>query len=433
MGFANLVSPFCMKITDVLSLSFRTIRSNKLRSGITIAIIALGITALVGIITAIDAMNQKLTESFSTMGANGFSIRFKERGFRIGNNRELNVKRKGEKQEKKSNLGQPIRLQEAEQFAQNFHYPAQLSISGYAGNNNIVSSSVKKTAPTISLFGTDDAFIDLNGYSISTGRNFTKGEVQAGSSVCILGYDIAFKLFGGDVNKAVNKEVRINAILYRVLAVLNSKGSTFGFSRDNIALITYKSLARNFRYTSFTIGVRASEVSRVEETMGEAEGTFRNIRKLAVTEESNFALERNNSLAEKAISSLRYITAAVTIIGLITLIGAAIGLMNIMLVAVAERTKEVGLIKAIGGKRATIHLQFLTEAVIISLAGAFIGIIAGIALGNLFGLLLQTNFVVPWNWIVYGIVICTVVGLLAGLYPAIKAGRLNPIEALRYE
>lgn len=422
-----------MKLLDIFLLSVRTIRSNSLRSAITVAIIALGITALVGIITAIQAMNQKLTESFSAMGANGFSIRTKERGFRIGNNRELKVKKKGAKQEKKSNLGQPVSLQEAEQFVQSFHYPSQVSIATFTGNNNVVSSSSKKTNPTIALFGSDESYLDLNGFSILAGRNFTKGEIQAGANVCLLGYDVASKLFGDDVSRAVNKEVRINAATFYVIAVLNSKGSTFGFSRDNLALISYKSLARNFMYGSFTIGIKVPEINRVEEAMGEAEGVLRNIRGLAVTEESNFALERSNSIAEKAITSLRYITAAVTIIGLITLIGAAIGLMNIMLVAVAERTKEVGLIKAIGGKRVTIHAQFLTEAIIISVTGALIGIALGIVLGNLFAVVLQTAFVIPWNWIIYGIVICTVVGLLAGLYPAIKAGRLNPIEALRYE
>ncbi|MDQ6610321.1 MAG: ABC transporter permease [Bacteroidota bacterium] len=422
-----------MKATDVFSLSFRTIRSNGLRSAITIAIIALGITALVGIITAIQAMNQKLTESFSTMGANGFSIRFKERGFRLGNNRQMNVKRKGARQEKGSNLGQPVSLQEAEEFVHYFHYPSQVSIAAFAGNNNIVSTSSKKTSPIIALFGSDVNYLDLNGFAISFGRNFTKGEVESAANVCILGYEVAAKLYGDDVSRAINKEIRINNIPFIAVAVLSRKGSTFGFSRDNVALIGYKNLARNFLYNSFTIGVKTPEISRVEEAIGEAEGTFRNVRKLAVTEESNFSLERSNSIAEKAITSLRYITAAVTIIGLITLIGAAIGLMNIMLVAVAERTKEVGLIKAIGGKKSSIHLQFLTEAVIISVAGALIGIAFGIGLGNLFGLLLQTNFVIPWNWIVYGIVICSIVGLVAGLYPAIKAGRLNPIEALRYE
>jgi putative ABC transport system permease protein len=422
-----------MKPADLLSLSFRTIRSNRLRSGITVAIIALGITALVGIITAIQAMNQKLTESFSSMGASGFTIRLKERGFRIGNNRELKVTRKSNKQQKKSNLSQPITLEQAEAFAALYHYPAQISLMNFAGNNANVSTPTKKTNPTVALFGSDDAYLDLNGFSILQGRNFSQTEIATASAVCILGYDVASKLFGDNESAALNKEVRINDNLYRVIAVLKSRGSTFGFSRDNIAVVGYKNLVRYHAAGSFAIGVKTAGINRVEEAMGEAEGTFRNIRGLAVTEESNFALERSDSLAEKAMKSLGYITAAVTIIGLITLIGAAIGLMNIMLVAVTERTKEVGLIKAIGGKRSAIHKQFLMEAVLISLAGAIIGIAFGIALGNLFGVLLQTSFVVPWNWILYGIVICTVVGLTAGLYPALKAGRLNPIQALHYE
>ena len=422
-----------MKATDIFSLSFRTVRSNRLRTGITVAIIALGITALIGIITAIQAMNQKLTESFSTMGANGFSIRFKERGFRIGHNREMDVKRRNAKQEKKSNLSRPISLTEAEQFIEHYEDPARISVVCFSGNNNQVASSLKKTNPVIALFGTDENYLQLNGFEILHGRNFARGEVQSGSEVCILGYDVATNIFGKDPSIATNKEVRINNKLFRVIGVLKGRGATFGFSRDNLALVSYKNLVRNFQYRSFTIGVQVSDVGRVEEAMGEAEGVFRQVRKLAVTEESNFVLERSNSIAEKAIKSLGYITAAVTIIGLITLIGAAIGLMNIMLVAVAERTKEIGVIKAIGGKKSSIHLQFLTEAVVISVCGAVIGIVVGIALGNLFGILLDTSFVVPWNWIIYGIMLCMIVGLLAGLYPALKAGKLNPIDALRYE
>ena len=420
-------------MADVLSLSFRSIRSNRLRTGITIAIIALGITALIGIITAIQAMNQKLTESFATIGANGFTIRFKERGFRIGANREMKVDKKGKKQEKKSNLSKPITLPEAERFAAVFSYPAKVSLVCYGGNNNNVATRAKKTNPTVTLFGGDENYLELNGFSLAAGRNFSRSEMQSATNVCLLGHDVATKLFGDEVGLALNQEVRINDVYYRVVGVLKARGSTFGFSRDNVALVGYKSLVQHFPSVSFTIGVKASEVNRVEEAMGEAEGTFRNVRQLSVTEESNFVLERSNSIAEKAIKSLGYLTAAVTIIGLITLIGAAIGLMNIMLVAVAERTKEVGLIKAIGGKRSSIHLQFLLEAVLISIAGAIIGIAFGIALGNLFGFVLNTSFVIPWNWIIYGIIICTVVGLSAGLYPAVKAGRLNPIEALRYE
>jgi putative ABC transport system permease protein len=172
---------------------------------------------------------------------------------------------------------------------------------------------------------------------------------------------------------------------------------------------------------------------QTDAAMGEAEGVFRSIRKLAATEASNFVADRSNSVAEKAMNSLRFLTLSATIIGLITLIGAAIGLMNIMLVAVSERTREIGLVKAIGGNKNSIARQFLLEAVIISVMGSIAGIILGVLVGNIFSIFLQTGFVVPWNWVLYGIIICTVTGLLAGIYPAYKAGKLNPIEALRYE
>jgi len=177
----------------------------------------------------------------------------------------------------------------------------------------------------------------------------------------------------------------------------------------------------------------ANELTKVNVAMGEAEGSFRAIRKLNITEENNFVLDRSDSVAEKAMNSLRFLTVSATVIGLITLIGAAIGLMNIMLVSVSERTREVGLIKAIGGKSKMVSRQFLFEAIIISILGAVFGIVLGVIVGNMFSIVLKTGFIVPWDWVLYGIIICTIVGLLAGLYPALKAGRLNPIEALRYE
>ena len=421
-------------MVDVPAQALRTLQSNRLRSGITIAIIALGITALIGIITAIQAMNQKLTESFSSMGANGFTIRPKERTFGAGNDRnKVSVSQKGERQEKKSNLGQPITMRQAEQFRTYYRYPAQVGLSVSGGNMNSVSTGSKRTTPTVLLFGGDENNLLLNGNEISSGRNFSLKEVTEGTAVVMLGHTVAQKLFGGQEAAAIGKEVRIRQVPFRVVAVLKSRGTTFGFSRDNLVIIPYRHLVRHFTFPSFIINVMASHVGRVEEAMGEAEGTLRQLRQLAATEESNFVLERSNSLAERAIKSLRYIASAVVIIGLITLISAAIGLMNILLVAVAERTKEVGLLKAIGATKTDIRRQFLSEAVVISLAGAVIGIVMGIALGNLFSLLLQTAFVVPWTWIFYGVIICTIVGLAAGAYPAIKAANLNPIEALRYE
>ncbi|RYZ00583.1 MAG: FtsX-like permease family protein [Chitinophagaceae bacterium] len=425
-----------MRFFDVYALASRTVRGNKLRTGLTVAIIAFGIMALIGIITAIKAMNQKFTESFSTMGANGFSIRYKERNIRIGggNNDELKVEKKNARREKKSSLGKPISIQEAEGFTRNYQFSAIVGLSTLASRNAIVNFGTRKTTPNVFLFGADENYVTINSFSIRSGRNFTRQEVQSAGNVCILGYDVARRLFKPSMDAAVNALVRVDGIPYRVLGVLESRGSSFGFSRDNVVVLGYRNVRRNFSQSgSFAIGVRTTDLHQVEEAMGEAEGVFRTVRRLSTTEESNFVMDRSDAMAEKAMNSLGFLTISATVIGLITLIGAAIGLMNIMLVSVTERTKEVGLVKAIGGKSRTVRLQFLIEAVIISVLGALFGILLGVLVGNGFSVVLGTGFVVPWNWVGYGILICSVVGLVAGLYPALKAGRLNPIEALRYE
>jgi len=425
-----------MNFRDVFSLAFRTVRSNKLRTGLTVSIIAFGIMALVGIITAIKAMNQKFSESFSTMGADAFTIRFKERNIHIGGNNsgDMTISKKGAKKEKKSSLGRFLTKDEAQLFVRNYDFPSVKSISIFGNRNTIASFEQRKTNPNLTLLGGDENYLQLNGFSLAAGRNMNRIDVQSVSNVCLLGYDVAKKLFPADINKAVNAVVRVNNIPFRVLGVLESRGSVFGFSRDNIVITSYTNIEKNFSSGgSYVIAVKTNDIRQVGQAMGEAEGLFRGIRKLAVTEANNFVLDRSDSVAETAMNSLGFLTISATVIGLITLIGAAIGLMNIMLVSVSERTKEVGLIKAIGGKSVSVRKQFLLEAIIISVMGAIFGIILGVLVGNLFSIVLATGFVVPWNWVVYGIVICTLVGLLAGLYPALKAGRLNPIEALRYE
>lgn len=424
-----------MKLTDVFSISFRSVRSNMLRSVLTIIIIAFGITALVVVYTAIKAINQKFTDSFSTMGASGFTIRYRDRNIRFGGGDDkLKKEKKGAKKEKKSNQGKIIRKEEAELFIKNFKFPSTKSLSIFATRNAILSHDSKKTSPNVFLFGGDENYVLLNGYKIRAGRNLNQADVQSARNVCVIGNDIVKLLFNDNPEKAVNAMIRIQNIPYRVIGVLEERGSSFGMSWDNRVMTSYTNVHRQFSSgISYVIAVMTEDIKMVKPAMGEAEGVFRAIRKLATTEESNFALDRNDSIAEKAMNSLSMISLSASVIGFITLIGAAIGLMNIMLVAVTERTKEVGLVKAIGGKSKTIRLQFLLESMVISILGALLGIVFGILVGNVISLMINTGFVVPWNWVFLAIGICTFTGLVAGIYPAWKAGKLNPIEALRYE
>lgn len=424
-----------MKLTDSLSLAFRTVKSNKLRTGITVTIIALGIMALIGIITAIASMNQSLTESFSTMGANSFSIHFQERQIRIGGRREVKKTNLNTLKQKKSDNGKIITYEEAKLFKERYSFPAGVSISLRGPGNVVVNNEKIKTNPNISLQGCDENYLEQSGYTLAEGRNFNKLDVQSGRSSCILGNSVAQKLYGDNIQTAIDKIINVAGIKYRVVGVLKGKGSSEFLNADNVVLTTYNNIRRLFTTdgTSYNIGVMVNDIKDMDEAIGEAKGTFRPIRKVAIDEDNNFYIDKSDSIAEVFLSSLGAITTAAAFIGLITLIGAAIGLMNIMLVAVNERTREIGLIKALGGTRRSIRTQFLFESVLISLIGAVFGIISGVFVGNIVGMFLHTGFVVPWGWVVLGIVVCSAVGLFAGLYPAIKAARLDPIVALRYE
>jgi putative ABC transport system permease protein len=425
-----------MSTLDSFLLAWRTVRSNKLRTGITVAIIAFGIMALIGIITAIEAMNQSLKESFSSMGANAFNIRFKESRVRFGGNGNGDfTKKKRGLREKKSNLGKPIRKEEAEFFKTHYNFPgAKIALYRRGPGSQEVHYEEKKTNPQVVVWGGDENYLAVNGYTVETGRNLNALDIQSGRSVCILGANVAIRLFGDRPERCIDKIVRIGSLPYRVIGLLKSKGSSAMMRQDDVIVTSYTNV-RNFQNVnpSYMVGVMVNNVNELDIASDEASSVFRAVRKLEPTEDDNFVIERSDKFAEMFIGFLSSITGSAGAIGLITLIGAAIGLMNIMLVAVNERTKEVGLIKAIGGKSKNVRQQFLFESMIISLLGALFGIILGVMVGNLFSIVLKTGFVVPWGWVIIGIVICSAVGLAAGIYPAMKAAKLNPIVALRYE
>jgi putative ABC transport system permease protein len=424
-----------MQLSDSLSLAFRTIKSNKLRTGITVTIIALGIMALIGIITATASMNQSLTENFSTMGANSFSIRYQDWQIHIGGRRQVTKTSLNALKQKKSDNGKIITYDEARLFKERYSFPAIVSISINGYQNVIVNNEDVKTNPNISMMGVDENYLQQSGYTLSGGRNFNKIDVQSGRSICILGNSVAQKLYGDNPQRALDKIITVAGIKYRVIGILKDKGSSAFLNADNIVLTTYNNIRRLFTTngTTYNIGIMVNDIKDMDAAISEAKGTFRPIRKVAIDEDNNFYIDKSDSIAEAFMSSLGFITYAAAFIGFITLLGAAIGLMNIMLVAVNERTREIGLIKAIGGTKKSIRTQFLFESVLISLFGALFGIIFGVLIGNVVGMLLHTSFIIPWFWVILGIVVCSTVGLFAGLYPAIKAAALDPIVALRYE
>jgi len=424
-----------MTLQDSFSLAWRTVRSNKLRTGITVAIIAFGIMALIGIITAISAMNQSLKENFSFMGANAFSIRYKELNARMGGPRDddFTKVKKGQK-EKKSNLNKVIRLEESTYFKDHYGFSrAQVSVYRRGNGNNELHYQNKKTNPQITMWGGDENYLAVNGYQIDAGRNLNNVDLLSGRNVCLIGSNVAAKLFPSSPEKSVDKVILVGGKPYRVIGLLKSKGSSAMMRQDDMILTSINNLRQYQNNASYNIGVMVNNVAELDPAIGESIEQMRKARRLIPSEADNFVVDKSDKFADMFIGFLAGISGAAGAIGMITLIGAAIGLMNIMLVAVNERTREVGLIKALGGKKRDVRRQFLFESILISVLGAVFGIILGVLVGNIFSLVLHTGFVIPWMWVVIGIVICSIVGLAAGIYPAMKAASLNPINALRYE
>lgn len=402
-----------------LKISINSIRSNLLRTTLTIFIIAFGIMALVGILTAIDSIKGTISNQFRGMGANTFSIV----------NRDSRVSLGGRVKRFKS-----INYRDAVRFKEEFKFPALVSISTWASDIATVKYQSTETNPNIPVIGTDENYLLTSGYKIEQGRNFNINEIQSNAHSVIIGHSLANELFS-KIESPIESVIRIGSDRYKVIGVLQEKGSSFGSSGDKICILPITSVRQYFSRPNmnFKIDVLPLDPKYLQAAVNEAEGIFRVVRNLRSFEENNFSIETSDNLANLLIENIKYVTIAATIIGIITLFGAAIGLMNIMLVSVTERTREIGIRKAIGAKSSIIRRQFLYESVLIGQLGGIFGIILGILIGNVVSLITGGVFIIPWVWIIAGVLLCFIVGLVSGLFPAIKAAKLDPIVSLRYE
>ena len=407
-----------------VTLAFRALRTNKLRSGITIAVIGLGITALVGILTGIEVMKTAISSSFSSMGVNSFQVTsdvIKKKKHKGGVNISISE-------------GQSISYTEARLFKERFSFPAIVSMSMSASQVATAYFGSEKTNPNINISGVDDAYLIVNDSKLDAGRNFSASEIQSGAYVCLLGDGVAKKLFKKNVKKAVGSDISVGGVKYRVLGIIASKGASMFMNSDNNILLPLNTARQIYGgENSYLLTVLVHDIKMKAFAAEEAEGLFRVIRRLPLGGENNFSISQNADMVNMVLENTSYIEAAAIIICIITLLNSVIGLMNIMLESVSERTREIGVSKALGARSAYIRSQFLTEAVLISLMGGVVGVVAGMLIGNIVGFMFNVGFIVPWMWISLGVSLCAVVGIISGIYPAIKASKLDPIVALRYE
>jgi len=378
--------------------------------------------ALVGILTAIETLKFFFTENFTRMGSNTFSIVNREMRIQVGN------------QSNDPKYYEKISLDQAYKFREDYTFPSVVSIHAFATGNATIKYKTEKSNPDIPVLGTDQNYLVTSGEELAAGRNFTHQEVYYGSHVVVIGNDVKEILFKNNEDP-VGKIISIGPGKYRVIGVLEKKGSGIGFSGDRFCILTLNNIRQYFSYPnrSFTVNIMINDPTRMEEAIGEATGIMRIIRGDRLGEESSFDFRKSDTIVELIMNEISNITLAATFIGLITLIGAAIGLMNIMLVSVTERTHEIGIRKAMGANRRNIRNQFLIEAIIIAQMGGFFGIFLGIMVGNILTLILGSSFIIPWAWIILGVILCLIVALVSGIIPASKASKLDPIESLRYE
>ncbi len=401
--------------------SLEAIRNNLFRAGITIFIIALGITALIGVLTTIEGVKSSMSTNFSSMGANTFRIR--------NFNSQIRINGRGRRRQKRF---PQITYRQAVKFKQDTEGLMVASVSGSGGGTHVVSFQNRKTNGNVQLSGADENYLVAIRTPIASGRSINLDDVTLARNVVVIGHEIKNKLF--PTEPAIGKVVNVSGNIYKVIGVFDRVGSSGSSGADESCVIPISTLRNDRPQTgSLTLNVYVADPVRMDYLMEEARGVFRNIRGLRLTAEDDFSVSRSDAFVEQLMSNLKVLTVSAQVIALITLLGASVALLNVMLVSVTERTNEIGLRKALGATQMNILIQFLMEAVVICQVGGLFGIMLGLPIGNLLGVLvMKGSFVVPWLWIIIGLIVCLVVGVGSGFYPAWKAAKVDPIESLRH-
>ncbi|NMB82974.1 MAG: FtsX-like permease family protein [Ignavibacteria bacterium] len=409
-----------MLFFESIKLAYNSIRTSKLRSILTLLGIAVGLFSIIIVMTSISAIQQSVENTFNSLGSNNFIVQ-KWPAIQMG----------GPHRPREFRNRKDLEVKEGEKLREMASLPVAIGIGLQTGGKTIRYEN-EKTNPNVTVAGVNfDYFIALD-LKIGEGRNFSKSDNDYSKPVAVVGTDVVDKLFKGI--DPIGRTIRINQFSYEIIGVFAKRGSVLGQSQDNFICVPLSVFEKHFgsdRSAVFFIMAKNKEL--INATMDEVIGALRKIRKVPAGLENDFEIITNDQLIEQFNDITKYFKLGAGVVAFIALLAAGIGIMNIMLVSVTERTKEIGIRKAIGARKQNILTQFIIEAVALSWFGGLIGIFLGLLGGNLVAIVLGVSVVLPVEWIVIGLLVTSFVGIVFGVYPAYKAANLDPIEALRYE
>ncbi|MEO7931810.1 MAG: ABC transporter permease [Chthoniobacterales bacterium] len=408
-----------MKRSDIFRMALSSLGANKLRSALTMLGITIGVFSVIGVMTAISALQGSIESGLSFLGSNIFQ--FSRTPVFHGNDNEKYRNRPN------------ISYAQGVQFARLMSDKTDVVCLKIFKGGVAATYGGRKTNPNQQLVGTNEYFLQANSQTIGEGRMISAGDVDMARAVIVIGGDLRDKLFPNETPLA--KTLRISGKNYQVVGVFETKGSGFGGSNDNTCAIPITRFFADFGESSrsLNISVQSQTQATYDATLGHAVGLMRKVRGLRVEDPDNFDIYSNDSLTAAFTQVAGTIRIGAFVISGIALIAAGVGIMNIMLVSVTERTKEIGVRKSLGARRGDILGQFLLESLFISELGGLAGIILGAVGGNGLALLLKASVFFPWGWAIVGLIVCSAIGIGFGMYPAHKAAALDPVDALRFE